>query len=172
MAEPFLLRRARIKEATGGAIAVAGCAMSGVAILVLVIESVEWLTSAEWPGLTLADGLSLFGVHHEAAESDHQRYIDLLLAVPLSMALFATGLVTIFAGISLVDREAERRVRSELRSRSPLGAAALLVSEEVSALQFLRLVVLGSRLRIAGTLAAGGLAGGLLLYILGAGAGS
>jgi hypothetical protein len=38
------------------------------------------VTSSEWPGLTLGDDPSLFGIEHEAVESDSQRLADLLMA--------------------------------------------------------------------------------------------
>jgi hypothetical protein len=168
MAELRSSSAARTKDAMGAIVVAAGATVMFLAVAVLLIECVEWLTSEEWPGLTLADGLSLFGVEHDAPESDRQRSVDVLLAIPLTLALFAGGFATMLAGTGIVDREAERRVASELRSCSVFEGICLLISDDVSALQFLRLVVLGRRLRIAGALAAGGLASAFLLYMLGA----
>ena len=49
-----------------------GFAAAALAPLILMIELVEWATSSEWPGLTLVDGLSLFGIHHDSAENEAQ----------------------------------------------------------------------------------------------------
>ena len=71
--------------------------------MIAVIECVEWLTGSEWPGLTVADGLVLFGVGHAAAESASERFVDMVLAIPLSLALFFVGLSAALTAISLGD---------------------------------------------------------------------
>lgn len=91
-----------------------GILAANLAPLVLLIEFIEWLTSSEWPGLTLADGLALFGIVQDIPETDSQRLIDLALAVPLSLSLFAVGLFLCIAGFNLGDRT----VRRQLAERS------------------------------------------------------
>jgi hypothetical protein len=82
---------------------VGGLIAATLAPLVLLVECFEWVTSSEWPGLTVADGLALFGLSRELPEDSAQRLIDLLFAIPLTLALFLTGLFTFLAGINLGD---------------------------------------------------------------------
>ena len=91
---------------------VGGLIAATVAPLVLLIEVVEWLTRSEWPGLTLADGLGLFGIVHETAETEAQRFVDVMMALPLTISLFFLGLSMFFGGLNLgewsIDRERAR----------------------------------------------------------------
>lgn len=137
----------------------AGLLAAVAAPLIFLIELTEWLTSSEWPGLTLADGLSLFGIEHEVGESDSQRLADLLMAAPLAVALFVTGVCTFLAGASLGSWEQERRLYAELRDRSlfawltlwgasdvgyPAAVRLLLLDVIVSALAWLGMALIGS----------------------------
>lgn len=121
---------------------VAGLTAALVAPVILFIELFEWLTSSEWPGLTLADGLSLFGIEHEIGESDSQRLADLLMAAPLAIALFVTGVCTFLAGASLGSWEKERRLYAELKERSLFAWLPLWGASDVSYPTAVRLLLL------------------------------
>lgn len=129
---------------------VAGLLAAVAAPLIFLIELVEWLTSSEWPGLTLADGLSLFGIEHEAVESDSQRLADLLMAAPLAIALFVTGVCTFLAGASLGSWERERKLYAELRDRSLFAWLTLWGASDVGYPTAVRLLLLDA---IVGALA-------------------
>lgn len=145
----------------------AGLLAAIAAPLIFLIELVEWLTSSEWPGLTLADGLSLFGVEHEGAESDSQRLADLLMAAPLTVALFVTGVCTFLAGASLGSWEQERKLYGELSERSVFAWLTLWGASDVAYPTAIRLLLLDV---IAGALAWLGMAsigGEFLLLAIG-----
>lgn len=95
---------------------VGGIIATTVAPLILLIEIFEWLTRSEWPGLTVADGLSLFGLVHEAPETSMQRLVDLLMAIPLTIALFLVGVFMFLGGINIGDWGTKR----DLETRSGL----------------------------------------------------
>lgn len=120
----------------------AGLLAAVAAPLIFLIELFEWWTSSEWPGLTLADGLSLFGVEHEVGESDSQRLADLLMAAPLAIALFVTGVCTFLAGASLGSWEKERRLYAELKERSLFAWLTLWGASDVSYPTAVRLLLL------------------------------
>jgi hypothetical protein len=120
----------------------AGLLAAIAAPLIFLIELFEWWTSSEWPGLTLADGLSLFGVEHEIGESDSQRLADLLMAAPLAIALFVTGVCTFLAGASLGSWEKERRLYAELSERSLFAWLTLWGASDVGYLTAVRLLLL------------------------------
>src|SRR3712207_6220692 len=82
---------------------VGGMLAAILAPFVLLIEVAEWATSSEWPGLTLADGLALFGIEHDVAETEERQMLDILFAVPLTLALFGLGIFMFLAGINLGD---------------------------------------------------------------------
>jgi len=66
---------------------------------IFLIEFWEWTTGGEWPGWSVEDGLSLFGVDRgEQAESSVQRLTDVLLALPLAITLFVTGVLAFLTG--------------------------------------------------------------------------
>ena len=137
----------------------AGLLAAVAAPLIFLIELFEWWTSSEWPGLTLADGLSLFGIEHETGESDSQRLADLLMAAPLAIALFVTGVCTFLAGASLGSWEKERRLYAELKERSLFAWLTLWGASDVSyptAVRLLLLDVIVSRLAWLGMALIGG----------------
>lgn len=71
---------------------------------ILLIEFWEWATGGEWPGWSVEDGLSLFGIDRgERAENSSQRLTDVLLALPLTFALFVTGVLAFLSGLRLGD---------------------------------------------------------------------
>ena len=129
-----------------------GFAAAALAPLILMIELVEWATSSEWPGLTLADGLSLFGIHHESAETEAQRLLDLLLAIPLTLALFMAGVSAFLLGANMGDWREERRLMLELRDRSPLYWLTLIGADDVSLPSLVRLLLLDLLLRLIAAL--------------------
>jgi len=146
-----------------------GLATATLAVAILFIEIFEFATSSEWPGLTLADGLSLFGLVHEQVEDEAQRLRDVLMAVPLSLVLFLTGVSSFFFGTSLGDWRIERRLAKECEESDPLYSVALLAASDVSWPTKVRLFFLDSLLRIiAGVGALLIIADGLLLLLLGA----
>jgi hypothetical protein len=98
------------------AMVAAGLAATVLGPLVLLVELFEWITRSEWPGLTVADGLSLFGVVHEEAETESQRLQDVLMALPLSVALYFTGLFTFFSGINIGDWGQARDLEAQFLS--------------------------------------------------------
>lgn len=66
---------------------------------ILVIEIWEWARQGEWPGWSVEDGLGLFGIERgERSETAHQRLADVLIALPLTIALFVTGSLAILSG--------------------------------------------------------------------------
>jgi hypothetical protein len=93
-----------------------GLIVAAGAPLILAIEVFEWVTTHEWPGLTVADGLSLFGIEHETPENEAQRLIDLLMAIPLVIALFLTGISAFMIGIKFGDWGFDRDFTSEYLS--------------------------------------------------------
>ena len=92
---------------------VGGMLAAIAAPIVLVIEVAEWATSTEWPGLTLADGLSLFGIEHEVAETEDRRWTDMALAFPLTLSLFFLGVFTFLLGINIGDWGIDRDLDAE-----------------------------------------------------------
>ncbi|WP_343520212.1 sulfotransferase domain-containing protein [Sphingomonas sp.] len=71
---------------------------------ILLIEFWEWATGGEWPGWSVEDGLSLFGIDRgERAENSSQRLTDVLLALPLTFALFVSGVLAFLSGMRLGD---------------------------------------------------------------------
>jgi len=80
-----------------------GLTMAIVAPAVLAIEVGEWLTSSEWPVFTVSDGLGMFGLERETPETDADRFVDTLLAVPFSVALFLTGVFAALTGLNIGD---------------------------------------------------------------------
>lgn len=145
----------------------AGVAAVAIAPLILFIELFEWLTSSEWPGLTLADGLSLFGIEHAAAESESQRFADLMLAAPLTIALFVTGVYMLLAGASLGSWERERQLYEELKERSLFAWLTLWGASDVSYVTAFRLLFLDAILWILLWLGVAALAGELILLATG-----
>ena len=95
---------------------VGGLIAATIAPLVLIVELAEWVMRSEWPGLTVADGLSLFGIHRHAPETDAQRLADLLLAVPLSGALFVAGILMFLTGVNVGDGPGERDLTAQFLS--------------------------------------------------------
>ena len=95
-------------QAVADLLMVGGLVAAAVAPLVLTVEVAEWALKSEWPGLTLADGLSLFGIVHEAAETEAQRLVDVLMALPLAIALFGSGIFMFLAGINFADWGTDR----------------------------------------------------------------
>lgn len=92
-----------------------GLILYTLAPLVLLIEAFEWLTGSEWPRHTIADGLALFGVIRDLPESETQRLLDLIMAIPLSISLFVVGFLLLMSGIRLGNWI----VRRDLRARYP-----------------------------------------------------
>ena len=92
---------------------VGGMLAAVAAPIVLVIEVGEWATSSEWPGLTLADGLALFGIEHEIAETEDRRWTDMLLAFPLTLSLFVMGILTFLAGLNIGDWGIDRDLHAD-----------------------------------------------------------
>jgi hypothetical protein len=119
------LYRSRSGDLVAALLMAAGIVAAAIAPLILFIEAFEWMTRSEWPGLTLADGLSLFGIAHSGAETESRRLADLLLAAPLTVALFGTGVCTFLLGASLGRWDRERALWEELR-REPLSAVLAL----------------------------------------------
>lgn len=145
-----------------------GLGTAALAPFILVIELYEWLTSSEWPGLTVADGLGLFGLHRVEPETEVQRLIDLVLAFPLSIALFFAGISSFLAGASLGDWRDERRVMDEVKETSPLYWLALIGASDVTGPTLIRLLLLDLFLRIVMLAGAGFLMADALLLLAGA----
>ena len=158
------LRRFAVRDGFAFLLMVAGTFAAALAVLVLFVEAFEWLTRSEWPGLTLADGLALFGIAHELPENETQRLNDVLLAVPLTIALFLTGTFMFLAGAGVGDRRSDARLKREMQGRSPAEGLTLLLSREVSAAQFVRLVLLDDVLAALLWFGAGLAVGGWALY--------
>jgi hypothetical protein len=98
------------------ALVLLGLVAAVVAPAVLAIEFGEWVTSSEWPGFTVSDGLSLFGLEQQVAETDADRLVDMLLAVPLSAALFFTGVFAALTGLNIGDWGGGRSFRRQFLS--------------------------------------------------------
>lgn len=158
------LRRTHARDGLAFLLMAAGAGGAALALLVLFVETFEWMTRSEWPGLTLADGLGLFGVRHEIPETDSQRLNDVLLAVPLTIALFLTGTFTFLAGATIGDRRSDAHIERAIERRSPAEGLTLLLSRDVSAAQFVRLVLLDHVLHALIWFGAGLAVGGWALY--------
>jgi len=146
----------------------AGAAAAAVAPFILFVELYEWLTSSEWPGLTLADGLSLFGVHHEFPETDAQRLDDVFLATPLTIALFATGASLFVVGAALGSWERERELYEELRDKTVFTWLTLWGASDVSFPTAFRLLFLEACLQALLLLGAALIVSEVVLVSLGA----
>ena len=144
-----------------------GLVAGTLAPVILLIEGFEWLTRREWPGLTLADGLALFGVHHAGPETDRQRLVDLALAVPLSIGLFFAGVSAFLLGVSLGDWRDERRLLQELRGAPPLAWLTLICARDVKLPTLVRLLLLDLLLRALALLGGMLVAVDILLLIVG-----
>jgi hypothetical protein len=102
-------------------IAIGILAMS-IAPIVLTIEVGEWLSNQEWPGWSVEDGLGLFGIERgETAETAYQRWLDVLMAVPLTLALFMIGANLLLGGFKLGERELDRMSRNTVPAGVPFG---------------------------------------------------
>jgi hypothetical protein len=108
--------RMSLADLAAATLAAVGLFVAFLGPLVFLVECVEWLTRQEWPGFTLADGLTLLGVVREVEETDAQRWHDLLLALPLSITLYFGGLMAFFGGLSIGDWHAERDFTSQFLS--------------------------------------------------------
>jgi hypothetical protein len=83
---------------------VLGVLATAIAPVVLAIEIGEWLLSREWPGWSVEDGLGLFGIERgETAETPAQRLLDVVMAIPLTLALFMIGINLFLGGLKLGD---------------------------------------------------------------------
>ena len=149
----------------------AGLAAAAVAPVILFIEAFEWATRSEWPGLTLADGLGLFGVAHAAPETQSQRLVDLLFALPLSLALFLTGTFLFLAAAGLGSWERERRLRDEMRESGPYAWLLLLAASDVPKPTAVRLLLLDFLLSVLLVLGFAALAAEFALRVAGVEAG-
>lgn len=148
-----------------------GIAASLLAPLILFIELFEWLTSSEWPGLTLADGLGIFGIHHAGSETEAQRLLDVATALPLSAVLFLTGVSAFLTGVSLGDWRDERRLMAELDGASPFYWMTLVGAPDVRFPTLVRLLFLDLLLRFIAITGAVMLLLDAVLILVGAGFG-
>jgi len=145
-----------------------GLGTAALALAILFIEVFEFVTSSEWPGLTLADGLSIFGLVHEQVEDEAQRLRDVLMAVPLSLALFLIGVSSFFLGAGLGDWRTERRLAKECEESDPLYSVALIAGSDIPWPTKVRLFFLDPLLRIVAGLGALLIIVDGLLLVLGA----
>ena len=100
------MERSRLKglDRLAEVLIMAGVVLSATAPFVLAIEISEWLTNMEWPGWSVEDGLGLFGIDRgETPETAAQQLVDVLMAVPLTLALFLTGVAMFMLGIRIGD---------------------------------------------------------------------
>lgn len=96
--------RSRLRQLAAEALVSVGLVAALAAPGILLIEFWEWRTGGEWPGWSVEDGLSLFGIDRgERAENSAQRLTDVLLALPLTFALFMTGVLAFLSGVRLGD---------------------------------------------------------------------
>lgn len=161
-------RNAAVRVATS-LLMLAGLAAAMAAPLILFIEAHEWLFSREWPGLTLADGLALFGIEHEIPETDSQRAVDVAMAAPLSVALFLTGVSMFLTGASLGSWEAERRLERELADDIFFSSALRCCADDVGLPSIVRLLLLERLLSLLFLLGVGTLAIAAVLPLAGTG---
>ncbi|NWK95349.1 hypothetical protein DM806_06655 [Sphingobium lactosutens] len=101
------------------AMIVIGLACMLIAPPILAIEVGEWLFQREWGGRSVEDGLALFGIDRPGTvESPTDRIVDVLLALPLTMTLFLTGLLILLAGVHFGDWGVQGvRLKKKLASR-------------------------------------------------------
>jgi hypothetical protein len=86
------------------AMVIIGLAAMIIAPPILVIEVGEWLFRREWDGHSLEDGLALFGIDRVGpVETPTEQFLDVLLALPLTITLFLYGLFTLLAGVHFGD---------------------------------------------------------------------
>lgn len=145
----------------------AGLAAALVAPIILFIELFEWLTNSEWPGLTLADGLSLFGIVRGSVETASQRLDDLLMAAPLTVALFVTGTYLFLFGAGLGRWERERQLSEEFRGKTLFALLTLWGASDVSYHTAFRLIFLTDLMRALLWLGFALLASEVVLHVLG-----
>jgi hypothetical protein len=101
-----------------------GVLATAVAPMVLAIEIGEWLSSSEWPGWSVEDGLGLFGIERgEIAETPAQRLLDVLMAIPLTVAVFMIGINLFLGGLKLGDWGLERARAAEFNGSAGNDAA-------------------------------------------------
>ena len=162
------IRHSRAGDLLAASLMTAGVGAALVAPLILFIELFEWLTRSEWPGLTLADGLSIFGIVRGAAETESQRLEDLLMAAPLTVALFVTGIYLFLFGASLGRLDRERELLTELDGKPLLERFTLWGASDVSYPTAFRLLFLTLLLRGLLWLGVGLLAAEVILHVLGA----
>lgn len=95
-------RHSPVRQLTAEMLISVGLVAALAAPGILLIEFWEWATGGEWPGWSVEDGLSLFGIDRgERAENSTQRLTDVLLALPLTFALFVTGVLAFLSGVRL-----------------------------------------------------------------------
>ena len=111
-----LSRSTRLFDALAHFLMVGGLIAACVAPLVLAVETFEWATNSEWPGLTVADGLSLFGLERADPETESQRLTDMLRAVPLTIALFVAGICMFLSGVNFGDGSGTRDLEAQFLS--------------------------------------------------------
>ena len=118
-------------------------------------------------GLTLADGLSLFGIERGSVETASQRLQDLLMAAPLTVALFVTGIYLLLFGASMGRWERERQLSEEFEGKPAFAWLTLWGASDVSYHTAFRLIFLAALLRALRWLGSGLLAGEVILHVLG-----
>ena len=81
-----------------------GIAVSPLAMLVVLIEAAEWLVTGHWPGWSVEDGLLFFGVEEPLLRFDlAQLALDLLVDLPLAIAVYLLGLSIYLLAVEVVD---------------------------------------------------------------------
>lgn len=100
--------RTRLNRVVAAAMILVGGFAMMMAPLTLATEFVEWLTGTEWPNLTIADALDLFGLEAGDPETQAQLLFDFIYALPLTVALFLLGLFMLLAGLHLAGRSSTR----------------------------------------------------------------
>ena len=92
------------REVVADALIRVGIGTASVALIILAIEVVEWLVTGHWPGWSLEDGLLFIGIEQPLAYFDIvQLALDLLVDLPLAIALYLGGIGAFIVATDVVD---------------------------------------------------------------------
>lgn len=97
------------KERLYEALVSLGAGLAGLAPIILLVEIVEWLASGQWPGWSVEDGLMFVGLEKPLAYFNATQFaLDILVSLPLALALYALGFLMFSWAMNAADRVLDR----------------------------------------------------------------